>query len=257
MVRLEKIRLTEKSWWASSSSPPLDLARDFDAFKTTKACCISCKAESKVIYNAGWACLNVVCPHYFDFGKPYDDATLDFVEAFLKERSFDNSFILGPLAPALITSTQIIDNGGSGFEKDCKAGIVCPRCQACVRRIQWDHWQCETEDCPFAYRVAQLPVSVSQAIGDTYRPITDFYDNSLGIVQNIRVLGHYDVVDYILPGAMTKDGMVGTPAGIITHFKANNIINSQEDGPNALFEQMQASTEFGLKRHPARQKGRK
>jgi hypothetical protein len=249
MVRLEKIRLDVKSWWAPVDSAPLEPSLDIDPVKTRVAKCDICNCESKEIYNAGWACLETSCCAFFKFPTDTDDSNIDYNEEFLKERTRFMGGDLSSLAPPLLTTADLEAGNCFGVERMFKDGIVCPFCRGCSRRVEWGYWSCETEGCTFTHRVRQKTISVQDAISESIVP----KEESLGPNSEIRVgqktMGLYDVFEYVIPGA-EKDKVVG----VIRHFRSNGIINSQPDGPNDLFRQMQEN-DFGLKRNPARQKG--
>jgi hypothetical protein len=249
MVRLEKIRLDTKSWWAPIDSLPLNPNRNVNAVKTSTASCILCKVASKEIYNVGWTCLNTKCDTYFIFSTKVDDTILEYNEEFMSERT---KYIGGPpepLAPPLLTNNFLENNNNFGFEKMWNTGIVCPTCKGCSRRIEWRQWICETPGCGFTYSVLQKTVKVHDAIAQGFAYDKEWYDKKVGIKFGQKAMGMYDVYEYIIPG----EGQ-GEIAGMIRHFAANGIINGQPDGPNDLFRFMQES-DFGLKRYPARQKG--
>lgn len=252
MVRLEKINLYERSWWAPHDYPPIDRTQNpYSAFRTGSAVCKLCMKRSKTIYNVGWTCLETSCPAYFRFSRDYHDGELDFVPEFLKERTRFNFARFGrpldPLVPPHLTDSDIEKRGWAGVEADCKAGIVCPKCRACIRRIHWSHWECETEGCDFTHRLKQTPIKASTVIADGNSLMRSICDEGFGIRRGYAIKGRYNVDEYILPGEN------GESIGVIRHFKADGIINGQPDGPNELFLQMQQK-DFGLKRHPARQK---
>jgi hypothetical protein len=247
MVRLEKINLAERSWWSpkdSESYPPT-----FD-HKTESLKCMACQHSSKHIYNQGWTCLNPQCSNFFEFNA-CDDATLDFNLPFLAERTPYTGATPGPLAPPLLTDEDLDGMDAFGIEKECKQGIVCPKCLCCSRRLEWTQWSCENPSCDFQYRLRQKPVPISHVISQNAgeeRKSNNRDHVSGGIRVGQMILGRYDVYEYIIPGENGED------IGFVRHFKANNIINQQPDGPNDLFRMMQES-DFGLLRNAARQKG--
>jgi hypothetical protein len=249
MVRLEKIRLDTRSWWASIESPPLNPSRDVNAVKTATASCSLCRVVSKNIYNAGWACLNTKCDAYFIFSIEIDDKTLEYKDEFMNERTQFLGGPLDPLAPPLLTEDFLQANNNFGFEKMWNSGIVCPTCRGCSRRIEWRQWICETPGCSFTYSVPQKTMKVRDAIAQGFTYDKQWHDKQIGIRFGQRAMGMYDVYEYIIPGEGPDE-----IAGMIRHFVANGIINGQPDGPNDLFHFMQ-ERDFGLKRYPARQKG--
>jgi alkylated DNA repair dioxygenase AlkB len=254
MVRLEKIRLDVKSWWATADSAPLELERDLDAFKVESHVCQTCNEASKHIFNAGWACLHTACSQYFKFPEAVDEARLDYNEAFLKSRTKYGGGPLPPLAPPLLTQEDLEGMDASGTEVVCKRGIVCPQCNACSRRIEWSGWTCETKGCGFTYSIPKKTVSVHDAISqdilqnsETLR-LREFHNSDFGIVFEQKIMGQYDIFEYHMPGPG------GEIVGVVRHFKASGLINCQPDGPNDLFRMMQED-DFNMRRLPARQSG--
>ena len=94
-------------------------------------------------------------------------------------------------------------------------------------------------------------MKVHDAISLSFSLEDNFVVKGSGIRFSQRVLGMYDVFEYIIPGQEEEEDV-----GIISHFRANGIINGQSDGPNDLFRLMQ-ERDFGMKRNPIRQKGSK
>lgn len=246
-VRLEKIRLDEKSWWARFDSAPLDLKRDLNAFKTPPPyACRNCQKPSKVIFNAGWSCLNTSCSEYFIFGSPVDDDNLSYTEAFLKERTPYSGKPPGPLTPPLITEANMITADNSGTEASFKQGIVCPRCNGCSRRTEWARWSCETPGCGFTHILPIRTITVRDAMANNGGKLhAQMYEPKFGVTFEAKFFGAYDVFEYGVPG---PDGQV---AGVLRHFKSSSAINHQPDGPNDLFRLMQ-ERDFDLRRRPVR-----
>jgi hypothetical protein len=249
MVRLEKIRLNTKSWWAPRDSLPLSPNRDIRAVKTRSLKCELCKHESKEIFTAGWVCLETSCNAFFRFGRDIDDSTLGYNEAFMGERTLFGGGALGPLAPPLITNEDVERDEGFGVERMCKTGIVCPVCKGCSRRIEWRQWKCETPWCSFTHSVIQSTMTVHDAISQSFALDKEFVGKESGIRVGQKTMGMYDVFEYILPGEGPNEVV-----GVVRHFQSNGIINGQPDGPNDLFKYMQVD-DYGLKRNPARQAG--
>ncbi|RDW62154.1 hypothetical protein BP6252_11587 [Coleophoma cylindrospora] len=245
-ARLEKIDLATKSWWAPKDSPLVPESRHYGEM-TSCATCISCRVVSKEIYNVGWACLNNACKDaYYHFaGGPYVDSQIDYNQEFMQERTPFGGSSSDPIAPPLLTKTDLEAMGAFGFESICKQGIVCPECKCCSRRIEWQKWNCENPHCDFTYSIPHETIPIEDVISRSMtQPSKDIIRG--GIRRGLRTLGHYDVSEYAIPGC-EKD------IGFVLHFQANGIINQQPDGPNDLFRQMQ-EFDFGLKRSPSRQK---
>lgn len=250
MVRFEKIDLSKRSWWSRSNDSIS--ARQSCDFNTTRvfASCITCRRESKMIYNDGWTCQNNQCVRFFQFAKKYDPRTLDYTTQFLNERTNYIGEDPGPLNPPLLTEADMATTDAFGIEKQWKRGIVCPLCGCCSRRIKWDHWFCENPDCDFTHRVQQRPTPigevVTRSLGCEATDLNPTIKGGIRVGQSIK--GLYDVYEYIIPGLRGED------IGCVRHFKGNGIINQQPDGPNDLFLAMQQD-DLGLKRNPARLPG--
>lgn len=246
MVRVEKVDLVTKSWWAPVGSSPPPANRDLEEFKTISAVCILCHETSKEIYTAGWTCLNQKCEAHFHFSDA-DHGKLDYNENFMNERTRFDGNCDEPLTPPLITNEEIQLLDMFGVERYCARGLVCPICKGCCRRIEWDKWSCEaTLGCPFEHQIPQRVVSVLDAV--MFSALSARFMRNPAIIETAERLGRYDVHEYAIPG---PDGKT---VGIIRHFKSDAVINQQLDGPNDLFREMQMG-QFGLKRNPARQKG--
>jgi hypothetical protein len=253
-VRLEKICLSEKSWWAVKGSPVLAQ----EGFQTVESqMCPQCDQSSKSIYNASWACLNTECTSYFQFQNGYDDSSLDYSEGFLKERSEYQGSPPGSLSQPLLTAQDMAQMDAFGVENAFKRGIVCPKCGCCSRRIAWDHWFCENSACDFTYWLEQKPMSINDVLARTMDMDKDGEERSKPkantfVARDIRssqtIHGHWDVNQYRILGE------AGEIIGFVRHFKSNSILNQQKDGPNDLFMQMQSGN-FNLRRNPARQGG--
>jgi hypothetical protein len=257
-VRLEKIDLTKRSWWSAENAR----SKDYDTPATAeKHTCPVCKHQNKVMFNIGPACLNVSCPKFFKFEIEYDDSSLDYHQAFLKERTTYLGEPPGPLAPSPPTNEDLDRDNAYGYERLCKRGIVCQKCGCCTRRIEWSQWSCENSDCDYTHRVKQLLVPLSKVIANTVDSSVDpnsgneLRDDKLksphrNIPFSQSIVGSYDLYNYDLPNES------GGRAGSIRHFKSNRIINQQNDGPNDIFREIQES-QLDLKRGVAVHKGSK
>ncbi|KFY32355.1 hypothetical protein V493_00282 [Pseudogymnoascus sp. VKM F-4281 (FW-2241)] len=246
-VRMEKIRLGEKSWWATAGSPLPNPYRVLNAIKAAALGCLHCKTTSKAIFEQGWACLKSSCDKFFVFDPPVDDQKLNYSEAFLKERTAYSGITPGPLAPPLITEADMITTGRSGTEFAFRQGIVCPVCKGCSRRIQWSKWSCETVGCGFTHSLTIRTISVKDTMRESERHRRQQnYEHEFGIKFEAKRLGAYNVFEYGVPG---PDGKV---VGVIRLFKSEAAINKQPDGPDDLFQLIQVR-DFDLRRRPARQ----
>jgi hypothetical protein len=254
--RLEKIDLDEKSWWAIKGSPKL--THD-PSIRTQSQRCSSCTTTSKTIFNAGWACLDPECASYFVFANEFDEGSLDYCDAFLKERSPYQGPAPRPLAPALLTSEDMNEMDATGSELAFKQGIVCPQCGCCSRRIAWTHWKCENVKggCNFEYRLAHRPIDIldlpahNAAIALASKEPSNILKGSRAAshIANFPFkLGGWSIDKYPIPD---QNGRI---IGSILHLKASPELNRLKDGADDLFHQMQTQ-ELNLRRVPARQQG--
>ncbi|KFY37505.1 hypothetical protein V495_07155 [Pseudogymnoascus sp. VKM F-4514 (FW-929)] len=246
-VRMEKIRLDEKSWWAKAGSALPSPHRDLDAIKAASGTCISCETTSKVIFEQGWTCLRTYCDKFFIFGSPVDDTQLTYAEAFLNERTAFRGKAPGPLAPPLVTEADLVITGQRGTEFAFKRGIVCPLCKRCNRRLQWSKWACETVNCGFTHSLPFKIMSVKDTMEDMMQSHAQHnYELNFGIKFEAKTIGAYNVYEYGVPGPN------GNIVGFLRLFRSTAAINRQPDGPDDLFRLMQES-DFDLRRRPVRQ----
>lgn len=255
MVRLEKIDLDNKSWWSPATTPHPPVIRDFSAYPRIEKVCNVCRVASKVMYEAGWTCLEQSCPEHFRFYATDEDQRIgNSIEVPDHARQYSTDFMMqrspyagsppGPLSPELPTESGLHKHNYFGIEKIFARGIVCPQCQCASRRIEWKRWTCENSSCSYSHSVIQRPVNIVQAAES--KDVKAMC--SPEIAMNITAKGRYNVYQYTIPGPN------GSTAGMITHYASDSIINTQADGPNDLFKEMQEK-DFKLKRRPARLKG--
>lgn len=246
-VRMEKIDLNKKSWWARVGSPLPHPERDLNAIKAASKKCIHCTNTSKAIFEQGWTCLKSSCDKFFVFDSPLDDRELTYSEAYLQERTAYSGNAPGPLAPPLMTEADMIIAGNRGVKAAFKQGIVCPLCKGCSRRIQWSKWSCETVGCDFTHSLPFRITNVKDTMSDIPGHLTQQnYARGFGIKYEAKRIGGYNVFEYGMPG---PDGEV---VGVLQLFKSTEAINHQHDGPNDLFRLMQ-ERDFDLRRRPVRQ----
>ena len=257
-VRLEKIELTKRSWWAAQTAPSSD--NEIRPVAETHACA-ACRQESKVIFNIGPACLNASCSEFFNFGIEYNDNSLDYNSIFLKERTKYMGSQPGPLSPLPPTDENLGLDKAYGYERLCKRGIVCQKCGCCTRRIEWKQWSCENDKCDYTHRVKQLLVPLSKVIANTMVSAEGIYNDNDPRDEKLKtphksipfsqsVAGSYDLYTFDLPNES------GGISGSIRHFKSNRLINQQRDGPNDMFREIQQNN-LDLKRGVAVHKGSK
>lgn len=251
MVRLEKIDLKSKSWWAAADTPLPNPERDLNAFTTTSGTCVTCKKASQEIFQQGWTCLHTTCSQYFHFNIPASVSHFEFYDGlvynlnFIEKRSQYQGIISQPLVPVL----PLMDSIGTDFfgcESHFGKGVVCPKCFSCSRRTKWEGWSCENLSCDWSQPAQRSIASVAEVMAEVMPK-----KEKVGpmIRTSCMPLGAYDVQEYIIPGEAA-----GSQAGFVRHFRANDVINGQPHGPNDLFREMQEN-DFGLQRKPCRQPG--
>lgn len=244
--RLEKIDLATKSWWATrTAANPLPIEKRTHA--TTRLepyICSSCRQPSHQVYAQGWMCLNSLCQYFWKLNGRQPPKELTFAPGFLNMRR-QQPTSMNPqysLVPDLLAT----------FSKDCKysktsrmswKGIVCPQCKRCIARTLWKGWVCTTEDggCGFTHLDSPEPVDLRSiisdfelgAVGHRYPP----NNPKVAMEPFIQYLQNYRLDTYDL-------GM----GNVLTHFAANNVINTRAGGPNDMFRAL-CMEDIGLKRH--------
>ncbi|KAL1872668.1 hypothetical protein Daus18300_004214 [Diaporthe australafricana] len=196
MVRLEKIDLSEPSWWSNAAHKtlryPSPEERDFKT-KASKESCKTCEERSVRIYNSNFVCLNQNCADWFTVdGKllvQTDPRNITYNPDFLRERfdRFDEALKpepLEPFYPSLYPSLQqflaknfadattpVTENNIAARNEALLSGFSCPQCGLANPRLQWDRWYCRNVDCrdekgdikPFSYH-APPPVVTSELL---------------------------------------------------------------------------------------------
>jgi hypothetical protein len=207
-VRLEKIELARRSWWAAQTAP----SRDDELHPVTEMhACTVCRRESKVKFNIGPACLNASCSEFFNFGIEYDDNILDYNSTFLRERTTYTGIQPAPLSPPPPTDESLELDNAYGYERLCKRGIVCQKCGCCTRRIEWKQWSCENGKCDYTHRVKQLLVPLSKVMANAMGATQGIYvDDDYSTDEKLKaphkniplsqsIAGSYDLYTYDLP----------------------------------------------------------
>ncbi|KUJ09311.1 uncharacterized protein LY89DRAFT_598097 [Mollisia scopiformis] len=247
-IRLEKIDLTERSWWAAYGTYPAGtdpLAVDYESPKATIQVCGACHYSSKQLYEQGWVCLQSHCQQFFKFSDAtVETSSLQYSDAFLRERTKFTGPDPGPLSPPLPTQADLDGSGNTPYEKIFRAGIICPECGCCSRRVQWHQWECENDACSFVHHLKPRVIRVEEALAMAKPQELREYCHD-DIPNRAFPAGRYDVHEYVLPGSNN------TVAGWIRLFKTCNVINEQQDGPDDLFKQLQDGS-FKLKRNAVR-----
>lgn len=253
-IRLQKLDLEKKSWWAAESSPdPLPLAqRQFSQFESEV--CESCSLPSCRIYAEGWMCLNPQCRAFWKLDGCPPPNELTFDPSFLRAREPPDEKVRPQysLVPDLLSSLE--PSPDAAFSRVAWKGIVCPKCHKCIARKRWEGWICHDPldehdigksgtHCSFS-RTFRLPVASLRSvltdleIGAIQRAIRL---NTKGIMPIREVSRTYQKFTYNIPNI-----------GTVTHFSANREVLGQPGGPNDLFRELQL-VDLGLRRYPLKQ----
>lgn len=253
MVRLEKIKLEEKSWWAAAGTSlpdPHRVLRD----ETVETVCNRCHKPSRQIFETQWTCLHPECGNHFqgfyipagmEPGEFY--GKLDYHPHFLDKRTQCQGGPVPDLVPEPSYSIQM-GPGLSGYESQFGKGVVCPQCHACCRRSHWTQFSCEQPTCDWVHEAETTVASVAQAIGDghIFREKQD-----PAILSRQFFLRGYVVTEFLLPGESQEDGSPGEVVGIIRHFQATPAIHQELQGPNLIFRKLQEG-KLKLSRKPCK-----
>lgn len=249
-LRLQKLDLKNKSWWAKDGTPNPPTERDFTPLVETTCTAKNCGRKFPQIYKVGWMCLARDCDQFWRIDEVLTDSAedLEFDEKFLSWRKeFDVQKCLGnakyPLIPKLDLSKD-----DSHTRRD---GIVCPDCNRCIPRVYMGNWQCDIdwpalggvemtreheEGCKWAHR---LPPKVTKLNSKQLREIEAAYK---------KAKGRHQTTGYAKSQTDLKD-VYGNSMGKITHYTSNKSINEKPNGPDDLFELLQATCHtLGLRR---------
>lgn len=273
MMRLQKVDLTTKSWWAAKDSPLPPFIRDFDT-RPEKSPCTACSTTSIRIFRNGWMCLQNKCPLFWKMNGESPPPNMEYDPVFLSHRTrwtptefSTNSYNLLPLLP-IITDDNRDDYRQGNLSRQ---GIVCPECQKCVPRTFWKGWKCTVKhavgpqpqsnevDCPFSLMIEGGIVSIKDVLvppGTVPNPIRrlgkaakmprgdleSFYDLPRFDPQCMRPeVDKVSVIPYL--NLSYEIGGLGT----ITQFVSNGAINANTHGPDYLFQRFQ-EVDLGLQR---------
>lgn len=191
MVRLEKLDLSQPSWWSDASQAHLEfpsLTRRNYNIKAGETPCETCHKSSIHLFESSFVCLNTDCPEWWKAdGKPLIRTTapaIAYNNSFLKQRfnRVDNTYPIKPLEsfyPRLYPSfqefvakqfpdpaTSPINFSNIGQRSEAlRAGFMCPQCGMANSRLRIHQWHCRNADCrdatgaihPFRF-TATLPV---------------------------------------------------------------------------------------------------
>lgn len=235
--------MQNKSWWAPEGTPdPLPLSKRHARMETRQ--CNSCYKTNPRVYDKAWACLNQECPKFWkaEGGNSNLPNELAFDKRFIDSRSRKNTSCKSQysLVPNLLSTFSNLDADVTACRFFWR-GIVCPSCSSCISRRHWDGWVCETDNCNFAFKPPMYPVSLRSVIPDVVElgPVGHQAPYIPGTGENtpkVEYLKNYRKDTFHIEG------------GTITHFVANNTVNSRPGGPNDMFQQIQKEN-LGLMRH--------
>ncbi|KAI0883663.1 uncharacterized protein GGS22DRAFT_189634 [Annulohypoxylon maeteangense] len=249
-IRLEKVNLKSRSWWTPKDANEESIGEvEVGHHVCALAYCLACRNPSKVIYKQGWTCLHKDCKQFFCFPRNKDStdlnpAELEYNEDFLKERTPFLGDNLCPLVPPL---PQITDKT-FGSEKEFKAGIVCPRCGCCIRRMKWVGWFCENPLCEFSYRIPLKKFhTIDFTDGNGSKSNKDSFDKCVKRMPQVTTSNHI-FTTYFLPDE--KKGFLGT----ITVIRPREGVFTRSGGINDLYTRFQ-DQDLGLERRGARAAG--
>lgn len=249
-LRLEKLDLGTMSWWAAKDSvAPVSL----DQRNLTPAeypTCDACGNRSPRVYNESWMCLQRSCSRFWTIDGLSPPEDLTFYVPFLQQRSSPIYNARPPfsLVPDLL-STLPSDDKDCGAARAAWKGIVCPLCKRCISRKFWNGWECETPNCGFVHKRPTNAVSLRSVIAEFelgvvgHRPpyIPNGNGNGNELQPKVTYMKNY-----------RKDTFTIEGVGSITHYSANNVVNSRPGGPNDLFQELQLA-DLGLQRYPLQQ----
>lgn len=249
-LRLEKIDISSKSWWATKDSPdPIPLHERNCATEPKKGKCSLCGSESPQVYSLGWMCLNPNCFQFWKLNGIKAAAKLEFDADFLNFRlpppSNSDNLELVRSFPMFLEKYSEDDT----YSRSSWKGIVCPSCSKCVSRTYWGGWKCSDElaspklenTCAFEHMISMRPIALGSVIGTAARsPIPTGLSVPMTTDQSSAC--PYEIRTYTMPNGV----------GSITHFVGNDISNGIPNGPDDMFEQMQLG-DFGLRRYPLQQ----
>ncbi|KAJ5983196.1 hypothetical protein N7481_005295 [Penicillium waksmanii] len=277
MMRLQKIDLTSKSWWAAKGSPEPPANRDFHT-RPDAMICHACSHESCRIFKGVWACLNEDCPRFWEFINGPPTTELEYDPVFLSHRFFWDVANL-PESPTLVPLPPVItDDNRLGYRvgDQARRGFICPNCRKCLPRVFWKGWNCTVQHyvppkprsnelgCPFTVNVEGPAIPFENVIAPpdslpgplgrrkisgkgTTMPrggLESFYNqprfapNTSGPDIDRVSMAPYVRLRYSIAG-----GNIGT----VDHIVSNLAINAKDRGPNFLFQRFQ-ELDLGLRR---------
>ena len=188
-------------------------------------------------------CLNQQCEAFWTLDGISPPATLSYNVEWLRERTAWDPKVRPAfdLKPPVLTADQ---GGESAFSvsRVCWKGLACPSCGRCNSRSDWHGWVCDTTGCGFRHEVPHQVLSPRAVLGAHDFPYTGHAlpldCRAEHVREEIRFDANYRIHTFTIPGC-----------GTITHFMANQTINTRADGPDDMFVALQKAP-LGLKRFP-------
>ncbi|OQE23857.1 hypothetical protein PENSTE_c008G01386 [Penicillium steckii] len=239
MMRLQKVDLASKSWWAAKDSPDPPIIRDFQT-RPASIMCTSCQHSSCIVYKDVWMCLNKNCQAFWKVNGAAPTTALEYDPVFLSHRSnFEEEYSLDSEKFVLIPPPPVITADNLNIYRlgvHARQGIVCPLCAKCVARVFWDGWKCSVKHhtgpqprsnepkCPFNLIIHGPPISLWDVVP---APYSSPMERSRSL-DDPTSLAPYRKLKYSL-------GEIGT----ITHLVSNLAINARDNGPDDLFQRFQ------------------
>ena len=240
MIRMEKVDLYSKSWWAARNSKLLPGAGTITPVKAIRRACASCGTISPTVFKKGWICLQQTCPAFWTMnGIPIDYLEACYNEAFIQERTAFNGFE----APFMTTPKPLDPAVALPVSKQCWKGMVCPKCGRCIQRVHWNGWRCRNNICDYIHTVPHKATPSSALLGDLTAP---FSGHALSDDQ------HLDEQITCRNGkyGLWRIHVYGFAEDVVAfHFHANEAINAKIGGADGIFNALQAR-DIGLERRP-------
>ncbi|KAI9726237.1 MAG: hypothetical protein M1834_009092 [Cirrosporium novae-zelandiae] len=157
-VRLEKVNLGDKSWWAPEGSSPIPPQPDF-SIKDVEKTCDFCHNTSVHIFIQGWICLHERCSRFFTLDGRRIHDRLDYTPEFLAKRTkYPEEIDLPILKPVLDIHSGVSDIAWHG--------MVCHLCGKCNPRNWWRYWECTNAECSVGRIDADLPILQASWVQD-------------------------------------------------------------------------------------------
>ncbi|CAI7676357.1 unnamed protein product [Penicillium manginii] len=273
-MRLQKVDLTRKSWWAAKDSPDPSETRDFET-RPEIITCNACTQGSCRTFKGIWTCLNRDCARFWEFIDGPVNAELEYDPVFLSHRflwdqnSLPETLDLVPQAPVISDRNRDLWRHG----ENARQGIVCPHCRKCVPRVFLSGWKCTAKhfvspqprknelDCPWSLLVDGPVVSVCDVIAlPEIFPHSSPRSGKNAAMPRGGLESFYDQPRFapktsgpdidrvtMAPYVRLRYSVGGDNIGTVDHIVSNTAINAKDRGPNYLFQRFQ-ELDLGLRR---------